>query len=249
MRPLVRQPDGTYKREAWIPRWPPEPTTFGGIEVEEVPGSPSDAFRVFVPVARDRRLVAVNETTEPATTIVTQEIDAPASASATETRHASEVTEPDASERTETATLRPPVPAQPQESAPSDGVDRDGMTDLLAAESPPPPQPPPFTLPAPPPEVTKRRRTRSASPDPVIEMERPFWDPRSGRFNGPLLRQAIVNRQWTIPECARVCGICPATLYNACNSHGMSDRTAGKIFEGLGRRQPPPPIPELMNAR
>jgi hypothetical protein len=248
MRPLVRQPDGTYKREAEIPRWPPEPTILWGIAVEEVPQPQSSAFRVFVPVARVRPAVAVSETTEPETTLLTQEVDAPASASATETRHASEVTAPDMSERTETAMLCPPVPAQPQESAPSDGVDRDSVADLLAAESPPPPQPPPFTLPAPP-EVTKRRRTRSASPDPVVEMERPFWDPRSGRFNGPLLRQAIVNRHWTIPECARVCGICPATLYNAVNSHGMSDRISGNILEGLGRRQPLPPIPELAKAR
>jgi hypothetical protein len=220
--------------------------------VVEVPQPQSAGFRVYVSAAQYRELVAVSEMTE--TTPHSQGVDAPTSAAATETRDTAELTAPDMSERTEMAILCPPDPAQPQASAPSYGVERDITTDPLAAGSPPPPppplppQPPLLTLPAPP-AVTKRRRTRSASPDPVIEIERPFWDPQSGRFNGPLLRQAIVHRRWTIPECARVCGICPATLYNAVNSHGMSDRISGKILEGLSRRQPLAPIPEVANAR
>ena len=80
-------------------------------------------------------------------------------------------------------------------------------------------------------------------------MERPFWNPRSGRFNGPLLRQAIVTRGWTVGEFATVCGISLACLYNKLAGYGASDEIAKRIFAGLGRRQPPPPIPELAKAR
>lgn len=77
----------------------------------------------------------------------------------------------------------------------------------------------------------------------------PFWNPRSGAFNGALLRQAIVMRGWTVAEFALVCGVSLACLYKALGGYGVIDRIAISIFDGLRQRQPLPPIPEFPNAR
>lgn len=78
---------------------------------------------------------------------------------------------------------------------------------------------------------------------------RPFWNPRSGVFNGALLRQAIVMRGWTVAEFAVVSSVSPACLYRALGGYGVIDRIAIRIFEGLRQRQPLAPIPEFPKAR
>jgi predicted transcriptional regulator len=76
----------------------------------------------------------------------------------------------------------------------------------------------------------------------------PFWNPRSGAFDGGQLRMAIVMRGLTIAEFAALCGVSLACLYRALAGYGVTDRITIRIFDGLRRRHPLPP-PELPNAR
>jgi hypothetical protein len=149
--------------------------------------------------------------------------------------------------RTQTATLFPPVPAQSGESATSDGLESDSMPDLVAAEPPGAQSPPSTRVAAHPirrPPASKPADVRGAD-----QIEKPFWNPRSGVFDGARLRLAIVMRGWTVREFAKVCKISLACLYNILNGDGATDRIAIRIFEGLRQRQPLPPIPEVANAR
>lgn len=68
--------------------------------------------------------------------------------------------------------------------------------------------------------------------------DRPFWDARSGVFDGGQLREAIVLRGWTVAEFAQTGTISLACLYNALAGKGVSDRTAIRIFRVLAQRQP-----------
>ncbi len=79
--------------------------------------------------------------------------------------------------------------------------------------------------------------------------ETPFWNPRSGVFDGAQLRLAIVIRGWTVAEFAAACKISLACLYNAIGGCGVSDRTAIRIFQGLALRQPLTSFLEVPNAR
>jgi predicted transcriptional regulator len=81
-----------------------------------------------------------------------------------------------------------------------------------------------------------------------VNSDAPFWNPRSGAFNGALLRLAVVMRGWTVAEFAVVCEISLACLYKALGGCGVTDRIAIRIFDGLRKRQPLPPIPEFPNA-
>ena len=83
----------------------------------------------------------------------------------------------------------------------------------------------------------------------ATQIEKPFWNPRSGAFDGAQLRMAIVLRGWTVREFAVVSNVSLACMYRALRSYGVTDDTATKIFQGLRQRQPLAPIPELANAR
>jgi hypothetical protein len=78
--------------------------------------------------------------------------------------------------------------------------------------------------------------------------EAPFWNQRSGVFDGAQLRLAIVIRGWTVAEFAATAKISPACLYNALGGTGISDRTAIRIFQALALRQPLPLL-EVAHAR
>ena len=93
-----------------------------------------------------------------------------------------------------------------------------------------------------------RRRPELASRC-ATQIEKPFWNPRSGAFDGAQLRRAIVLRGWTVREFAVVSKVSLACLYRALGDYGVTDDTATKIFNGLRQRQLLPPIPELPNAR
>lgn len=93
-----------------------------------------------------------------------------------------------------------------------------------------------------------RRRSELASRC-ANQIEKPFWNPRSGAFDGAQLRRAIVLRGWTVREFAVVSNVSLACLYRALGDYGVTDDTATKIFNGLRKRQLLPPIPELPNAR
>lgn len=66
----------------------------------------------------------------------------------------------------------------------------------------------------------------------------PFWNPRSGVFDGGQLRLAIVTRGWTVAEFAATAKVSLACMYSALGGTGVSDRTAIRIFQGLAMRQP-----------
>src|SRR5579884_3130809 len=66
----------------------------------------------------------------------------------------------------------------------------------------------------------------------------PFWNSRSGIFDGPQLRLAIVIRGWTVREFAAVSDVSLASLYNALAGRGVTDRTAIRVFRGLALRAP-----------
>jgi hypothetical protein len=93
-----------------------------------------------------------------------------------------------------------------------------------------------------------RRRDELAS-GAADQIDKPFWNPRSGAFDGAQLRMAIVLRGWTVRQFAVVAKVSLACLYRALGGYGVTDDTATKIFEGLRQRQLLPLIPELANAR
>jgi hypothetical protein len=97
--------------------------------------------------------------------------------------------------------------------------------------------------------LSTSRRVAAPARRAAEHSDAPFWNPRSGAFNGGLLRQAIVMRGWTVAEFAAVCGISLACLYKALGGYGVIDRIAIRIFEGLRQRQPLAPIPEFPKAR
>lgn len=65
-----------------------------------------------------------------------------------------------------------------------------------------------------------------------------LWDPRTGRFDAPLLRTAMVLRGWTPDEFARAAGIGRTTIYKVLAGDGVRDRTAIAIFQGLALKRP-----------
>lgn len=95
---------------------------------------------------------------------------------------------------------------------------------------------------------TDRSRDELASRG-ADQIDKPFWNPRSGAFDGPQLRMAIVLRGWTVRQFAVVSNVSLACLYRALRGYGVTDDTATKIFQGLRQRQLLAPIPELANAR
>ena len=96
-------------------------------------------------------------------------------------------------------------------------------------------------------EPDRRRSERAIHGADSSQM--PFWNPRSGAFDGAQLRRAIVLRGWTVREFAGVSKVSLACLYRALGGYGVRDDTANKIFHGLRQRQLLAPIPELANAR
>jgi hypothetical protein len=93
-----------------------------------------------------------------------------------------------------------------------------------------------------------RRRSELATRG-ADQIEKPFWNSRSGAFDGAQLRRAIVPRGWTVRAFAGVSKVSLACLYRALGDYGVTDETTTKIFDGLRQRQLLPPIPELPNAR
>lgn len=78
-----------------------------------------------------------------------------------------------------------------------------------------------------------------------------MWDPRSGSFDGPRLRLAIVSRGWTIPDFASAAGVHMATVYSAVNGNRVRDGVAIRIFGALERRKPGElfiPVPATLGA-
>lgn len=66
----------------------------------------------------------------------------------------------------------------------------------------------------------------------------PFWNPRTGIFDPAQLRLALVMRRWTAVEFARAANVSRGCLYNALLGHGVTDRTAIRIFQALAQREP-----------
>jgi hypothetical protein len=66
----------------------------------------------------------------------------------------------------------------------------------------------------------------------------PFWNPRSGKFDGPQLRLAIVVRGWTVGEFAEAASVSLACLYNALKGYGVTDKTTIRFFKALSLRRP-----------
>jgi hypothetical protein len=66
----------------------------------------------------------------------------------------------------------------------------------------------------------------------------PLWNPRTGIFDSAELRLAIVMRGWTVVEFATVAHVSRGCLYHALLGHGVTDRTAIRIFRALGAREP-----------
>lgn len=66
----------------------------------------------------------------------------------------------------------------------------------------------------------------------------PLWDARSGIFDPAQLRLAIVIRGWTVGEFGNAARISRGCLYSALLGHGVTDRTAIRIFKALSERDP-----------
>ena len=78
----------------------------------------------------------------------------------------------------------------------------------------------------------------SAADSSNVTTPNPFWNPRSGIFDGAQLQLAIVVRGWTVGEFAKASKVSLACLYNALRGYGVTDKTAIRLFKGLAMRQP-----------
>lgn len=70
------------------------------------------------------------------------------------------------------------------------------------------------------------------------ETQPPFWNARTGIFDGAQLRRAIVLRGWTVIEFASASHVSRGCLYAALLGSGVTDRTAIRIFRALAQREP-----------
>ena len=77
------------------------------------------------------------------------------------------------------------------------------------------------------------------SPEPSPRRQPPaLWDARTGIFDPAQLRLAIVIRGWTVGEFGKAAGVSRGALYSALIGHGVTDRTAIRIFQALSERDP-----------
>lgn len=66
----------------------------------------------------------------------------------------------------------------------------------------------------------------------------PMWNPASGIFDPAQLRAAIVARGWTLRDFIAGAGVSRGCMYSALRGHGVTDRTAIRIFRTLSQRDP-----------
>ena len=90
--------------------------------------------------------------------------------------------------------------------------------------------------------TTKMTTTDTQRADPSTSLQRPLYDPATGRFNVPRLQSEIFVRGWTVEEfvVGLECG--RTSVYKVLAGKAVRNRIARAILEGLHRREPRPTL-------